>query len=217
MSLQVSVQASTVIYNNKKTLVERIELPDGIYARKTVKPLFGQHFAEGLCAREVRALEQLEGVPGIQQLVVQDSPTSFISTFIEGTTVRDAQTVPQGYFDRLATVLTTMHDYGVADLDFGHSCDLMIDPEGNPHVIDLAASLVLKYENSWMKQKTFDWIKALNWQYLARRKVKYAPAEATDAEKKLAAKFNTIASTWRAMKKIKHYVRRSQSNSVTSN
>ncbi len=201
-----------VIHENGASRVEIFNGPDGIYARKTVKApaMFGiriSGMARYLCAREVGILEKLQGVEGVQQLIEQDSPTSFISRYIDGKTLKQTQQVPPEYFDKLSRILESVHGRGIADLDFAHSDDLLVDKKGNPWIIDLTASVICEPGSNLFTRLAFDYVCKLNKTYLLRRKAKYALGALTLDEQRQAETIGALATTWRSLQAMKRYVK----------
>jgi len=179
-----------VIYEDKSTRVEVFEKNGRMYAQKTVKPpvLFGfslDFIARYMCGREVSVLERLQGIEGVQQLVVQGSPTSFVSEFINGVSLKEAKAIPADFFDKLQGVLRAIYNRGIADRHFRKSMDLLVGRDGNPYVIDLATALAYNPNGgvlSMMAKPVVDYIYRANERFLLRRKARYLPEKITPGE-----------------------------------
>lgn len=74
-----------IIFESPSTRIERFQDNGVDIVRKTVKG----KFARLLTSHEVNVLRRLKGVVGVQELIEQDSPTSFTSRYIEGKTLRE--------------------------------------------------------------------------------------------------------------------------------
>ncbi len=168
---------SKVIYDSPKARVEVLKKGSKLLARKTVKQYSGLEIAaEWLCAREVRALERLKGTEGIQQIVEQDSPISFLSEYVQGYPLNKAEHIPDDFFDNLREIMIAMHSEGVADLEFAHPPNVIINTVGDPVIIDLAASIIYDPSKGLMSRlvkPVFEYVKGLNHLYLIKRKNEY--------------------------------------------
>ncbi len=195
---------SITLYESPETTIEKFRLNGVLVVKKVIK----WKFAKLLCTHEVNVLRRLQWLEWVQQLVTQDSSTSFISTFIEGNTLLTEPNLPNDYFEKLTIILKRIHDKWVADPDFAHSVDLLVDKEGNPHVIDLASAII--YNKKWfiiplIIFPIFSYIKELNYKYIAKRKARFLPNQLTEHEKSLIQHMwltPNLARLWRRLWRI---------------
>ena len=194
---QTLAAGNTVIYQSPATTIEYFVRDGHELVRKNVTSLFGEFW----CGREVKVLERLVGLPGVQQLAERDSPTSFVSEYIPGTTLLEATDLPNDYFDKLAAILESVHARGVADIDFAHSRDLMVDKNGEPVVIDLACSVIYDSHAPMapLIKPVFDYVRELNHRYLLSRRARFAPHTLTEEERLRADDVGMLANTWRVI------------------
>ena len=195
LNLEEIDELTGIVHNDSSTLVELIQRYGKLYARKTVKSpkILGfslDFLARYLCSREVKILERVKGLKGSQQIIEQDSPTSFISEY-SGTLLKKAKSVPNDYFEKCREILELSHRRGVAYID----PDLMIDEKGNPVLIDLVASILYKPNGkvrSRIMKPFFEYVCEMNKRYLCRIKLKYLPNEVTSEEINEANKLTSL-------------------------
>jgi predicted Ser/Thr protein kinase len=113
---------------------------DGL-VKKTVykvKPLNGFSLfpsAKFSVDREIRALEMLKDVEGIQKFVKRDSNTIFYSEFIDGVSLPDCGSVPHSYFDELEKIVYKCVDRGVFRIGQNKS-DFLVTKDERPVIVD---------------------------------------------------------------------------------
>lgn len=206
MESALNVISENMLYDARDTSVELINLNGLRCVRKNVKSFLGSsHLAEILCNHEVKVLERVRGVNGVQQLVEQDSRTSFISKYEPGVALRYSKNIPRDYFEKLSAILRNIHERGVADIDFAHSTDLLVSEEGNPIVIDLASALIYDKNkmSSFIKKPLFDYICKLNKKYIIRRKLRFLP-ELSSRKDEQESKLDLLSESWRNFRSYTH-------------
>lgn len=194
---------TTIIYESKSTLVELMNDNCVETVRKTVKPPRIGHFeikplAAYLCSREVSALRKLQGLKGFQQLVMQDSGTSFISLYEKGVPIKKAHNLTPEYFAKLDKLVEEMHKAGVVDMDLGHTRDILIDESGNPTIIDFGGAVV--GSSGFFGKLFFGYMQAMNHRYVLRKKKKYLPSCVTAEDEKEIRKIGALPAAVRKMK-----------------
>ncbi len=96
--------------------------------------------------RELRALERLQGVPGIAADPFRLSPFALAYRHIPGITLKEARrtgTVTPEFFKQLEDTVQRMHGRGIVHLDIRYMRNILITPEGAPALLDFQSSLVL--------------------------------------------------------------------------
>lgn len=109
-----------------------MRLPPGV----RVAPL-----AAALARHEADLYEHLAGLRGIPLLVDRPAPDSFLRHWVPGTTVREAATLRDGFFDELEEVLLGVHGRGVAYVDLAKEENVLVDEGGAPWLVDFQVSV----------------------------------------------------------------------------
>jgi len=109
-------------------------------------PLFRFFIAPVLVKREVKALQHLDGTPGIPRFLGQIDRLSFAIEFIEGRPISGIHKgeMPPEVFGRMAKVVAAMHARGVAHGDLKRRSNLLLTPQNEVFIIDFAASIVAR-------------------------------------------------------------------------
>jgi hypothetical protein len=103
--------------------------------------LFRRLIAPILIRREHGALMKLRGVKGVPGVVSRIDRYAFATEHISGVSLDscEPERVDAAFYDRLRSVLDEIHGRGVAHGDLRSQGNVMIDEDGEPHVVDFAA------------------------------------------------------------------------------
>lgn len=109
--------------------------------RKTVRGYNSSRFCEKVSPeemvdREVKALNLLEGIDGVQKLVERVSPDTIITEYIPGASLKEWKgPLTHEYFDKLAYITKACHEMGVYRIG-DRQRDFLIRPDMSPAIID---------------------------------------------------------------------------------
>ena len=133
---------------------EPTDAPAAIVKFGRTAPLLGLPLAwlgAHLCRKEREVHRRLEHVPGVpaalDDLDTQALPRAFrhafARTYVPGRTLRDvpAHELPDDFFATLAALLDAVHARGVAVMDLQKAENILVDPQGQPHLIDFQLSV----------------------------------------------------------------------------
>ncbi|HUW21009.1 MAG TPA: hypothetical protein VMW16_17050 [Sedimentisphaerales bacterium] len=96
---------------------------------------------ELLCCHEVSILAHLNHLRGTPRLLSRYGKTGFIYEYIEGCSLSEQKELPDDFFDRLSELLRQIHKHNVAYLDMDKRSNILVGPDGRPHLIDFQISL----------------------------------------------------------------------------
>ena len=86
--------------------------------------------------REVRFYRALSDVPGVPDLLGTVGPTGFAHAFVPGRPLSRDMVVPDGFFDRLESLVGDLRSRGVAYVDLNKPENVLLGADGLPHLID---------------------------------------------------------------------------------
>ena len=118
-----------------------VTLEEGGLVRKTVRGLNKSRFsrkvdAKEMVDREIRALQLLEGVRGMQQFVKRESNDTFYTRYVSGTSLlKSPKNLSKEYFDKLFSIINEHQSRGIYRLSQSRR-DFIVDDKGNPVIID---------------------------------------------------------------------------------
>lgn len=142
---------------------------------------FGWLIGPLLIRREAQALRQLAGLPGIPKLIRRVDARAVLMQCVPAEPWPRMQP-PASSFDLLHTLVASMHARGVAHGDLRAPSNILVDPQGQPYIVDFAARVLRGHP--W--NKPWNWIFrrfcAADLSGLAKLKVKCAPELATPAD-----------------------------------
>ncbi|HEX4824970.1 MAG TPA: hypothetical protein VFV19_11730 [Candidatus Polarisedimenticolaceae bacterium] len=117
---------------------ETIALKDFGTRPLLVRQTLGRMFVR----RECRAYSAAAGAPGLVPFLGRRGPFALATAWVEAAPLSSFPEAEDAVFDRLDTILSGLHARGVAIADLHHR-DVLVSPEGEVHVVDLAAAYVL--------------------------------------------------------------------------
>jgi len=120
---------------------------DGI--RAAVKDYWGRDpryrttIGRWLINRETAVYSQLDGVPGIPSFCHRVDPYALAVEYIEGKNCSQcvAGELEPEFFEGLQQIVAALHARSVAHCDLKKDTNIIVDTEGRPRVIDLAAAI----------------------------------------------------------------------------
>lgn len=103
-----------------------------------------------LLARELRALQRLERIPGIPTRAFRLDRDAIGYRYTAGDTLRDLRNrhdiIDGRFFQHLEVTIDQMHDRGVAHLDLGNLRNILVTRDSRrPHVIDFGSCVFLEH------------------------------------------------------------------------
>ena len=143
-------QVERVLKSDAFGRVELVRTPRGRVVRRVASGgrVWGSRFvARILLERERRALEELEGLAGVAQLAdlpnvagesssAKDGRGLLARSWIEGSALNEAQSLPLDFFDRLEELVHELHTRGVCHNDLHKEQNVLIDEHGYPGLVD---------------------------------------------------------------------------------
>ena len=100
-----------ILSRDEGSLVELLD--DNLVKKLVLKPkssgLRYNVSPEEMVDREIRALELLADMEGVQKFVKRDSPKSFISQYVQAIALRDYnRSLPEQYFEELKVIMRSI-------------------------------------------------------------------------------------------------------------
>ena len=146
--------------------------------------------ARSLADREAGHLERLAGIRGIPRLLARPSPDSLMREWIDGTTLREIDHVPDTVFPALRELLAAVHARGVAYADLAKEENVVVDPSGHPWLVDFQISVA---KGSWLGAFAARLMKADRY-HLARHVKRRRPDQLTDDDLRALADGKSVIS-----------------------
>ncbi|MBN1905753.1 MAG: hypothetical protein JW927_11705 [Deltaproteobacteria bacterium] len=94
--------------------------------------------------REKKAYKKLEGFPGVPALFGSIGGVALIIEEIQGTdlgSIEVSKKLDKNFFRDLKQLIDRLHDRGIVHCDLKRAPNIMIGNDGNPYIIDWAASI----------------------------------------------------------------------------
>jgi hypothetical protein len=148
-----------------------------------------------LTRRELAAYEAARGLPGLPECLGRIGPWAIALEWIEGRTLADLSREPldDAFFDGVATILAGLHDRGIALGDLHHR-DVLVGPDRDAHVVDLATTLLLGGRPGRLRRALFARLKDQDLVALARLRARWTGRNEDEA----VAAVGERAATWHA-------------------
>lgn len=94
-----------------------------------------------LCGHEIFILNFLGGLRGIPRFISCYGRNGFVYEYIEGNTLAQGSSLPDGFFDELLELLEQIHRRNVAYLDLNKRGNIICGVDKKPYLIDFQISL----------------------------------------------------------------------------
>lgn len=136
-----------------------------------------------MCNREVHFYERLADLPNIPKVLGRVGETGFVHSYVDGRPLSDGKTVPEGYFEKLFTLIEELHRRGIAYVDTNKPQNILVGVDGEPYLIDFQISWD---SESWHCKPIRRWIMrklaAEDRYHILKHKRRLAPAKLTHTE-----------------------------------
>lgn len=125
--------------------VELVERAGGLAVRRVAAGgrLPGSRLvARLLLARERRALRALEGLAGVARVLREEAPGVLLRSYVPGTPLCRARTLPRDFFERLEELVRALHERGVCHNDLHKEANVLVGEDGHPGLVDFQLASV---------------------------------------------------------------------------
>ncbi len=153
--------------------VERLERPSGAVVRRVARGgrvPFAGWVARALLRRERRALRALVGMAQVPALVedaealagpsasgyAPPAGTALVRTWIAGEPLHRARELPEDFFDLLDALVEGLHARGVCHNDLHKEQNIVVGPDGRPHLIDFQLASVHRRRGRAFRRRAED-------------------------------------------------------------
>lgn len=155
----------------------------------------------------------LTGVAGVPRWVGRLAPTCYAVEYIEARPLDHFdEKIPPGFFDRLRMVFDAMHARGIAYGDANKKSNLLVQPDGEPAVIDFQISLRRRDDLfpplRGILRRVVAYLQNRDLYHLYKHKRRLAPAELTAEEDALSRQRTGLHALHRTLTKPYRALRR---------
>ena len=172
--------------------------PRGVLIRNTL--------GRWLVRREAAAYEAATGIGALPPFLGRVGPYALATEWVDARPLREHSGVrldPE-IFDRLAAVLDALHDRGVALADLHHR-DVLLGPDGDLHLVDLATAWVLGPRPGFLRRRLFHRFTESDRVNLARMRARFTGGDVDAA----VASVSREAAAWhRRGRRVKAFIDR---------
>ncbi len=193
---------STVLVSGKgvKADLHQVQWQGAALVVKTFlnKPAPVRWFGRYQIMREARAYRRLEGMTGIPVLHDGPDPYTLVLDYVEGqrlTRIRREPTPKRPVVEKLHGLIIAMHERGVAHLDLRRRDNILVDPDGDVHLIDFATAHVsspgtLRRRFLFPRFRSIDRSAFLKWKRLL------TPEDLTEREERKLRQHHLLRTVW---------------------
>jgi RIO-like serine/threonine protein kinase len=153
-------------------------------------PLWLRFLARRLMAREAAALARLGGIAGVPRLIEYDRYT-LKRSWLEGRPMHQSQPRDVRYFRAAAKLLRQLHRCNVAHNDLAKEPNWLVDPDGQPAIIDYQLAL-----HAPARGRLFRMLAREDLRHLLKHKRTYCSCSLTAREKRILATPAPISRIW---------------------
>ena len=150
-------------------------------------PVFGFVLGPLLVWREQKALQTLQGINGIPDLIKRVDRRALSMTYAPAVPVKQRRDDVNwsDYFPRLSGLVEKMHTTGVAHCDLRSPNNVLVDENNNPYLVDFVACVFRGAEWNPFSHWLFKRFCQVDQSAIAKLKLRYAPELLDDSEKEI--------------------------------
>lgn len=184
--------------------VSRLGDPDDYVERDTSSARWwARPVARWLAAREARALQRLESIPGIPALLIWNGRV-LRRSWIDGQPMQRARPVDPAYFREALRLLRRVHAAGVLHNDLAKEPNWLVTPAGRPALVDFQLSAQPRFRGRLFKARAHDDLR-----HLLKHKRSYCADRLTVRQRRVLARASLLSAGWaRSGKPIYRFVTR---------
>lgn len=139
-----------------------VTLVSGDSGQWVIKDFAGKHcffrytLGRFLIRREWSTLRRLQGLAGIPVEPIRLGPYTLSYRFVEGETLRSLQRrkarLDRDFFSALERLVSELHLRGFVHLDLRNGKNILVRPDGTPHLLDFQAGLWIGSLPMWLRR-----------------------------------------------------------------
>jgi serine/threonine protein kinase len=146
--------------------------------------------ARHLARRETRALQKLDGLPGVPRLLNIERHR-LTREWIDGRPMHHARPAEQHYYRSALLLLRRIHRRGVAHNDLAKETNWLVTPRGEPALVDFQLAHCSRSRGRFFRMLAHDDLR-----HLLKHKRTYLPQLLTQRERAILAKPSLLARLW---------------------
>jgi hypothetical protein len=152
-------------------------------------------FGVWMTRHEADLLRALAGVPGIPRYMGRWGRFGVLHEWIEGTDLKHAERIPDGFFDRFAAMLAAVHARGCALVDLNKGENIIVTADGGAGFVDFQLAFRHPGGTEGPPDPRRAWLHLLqreDWYHFLKHKSRHAGEQMTDAERRRARRSGWI-------------------------
>jgi len=154
----------------------------------------------------------IAGVPGVPRWLGRVRPGGFAIEFIDAQPLDHVAAAPAGFFERLREIFDQVHARGVAYCDANKRSNILVGPEGRPHLIDFQISLRRRDDLPWplraINRAFFRYMIQRDLYHLYKHKRRISPDELTPDQEAISRRRGLLLRVHRKLTDPYRWLRR---------
>ena len=182
---------------------EKFVVKDFSRNRCFYKNLFGRF----LIWREAKAYRRLRGLKGVPRCYGVLEGLALVTEFVEGKTIKQVEKkgdLSPLFFERLKKLIDSFHRRGIAHCDLKRTPNILVSPEGQPYVLDWAASVSASECRFYPLTKIYNRLLQDDNMALIKMKLRHIPHHVAQQEK---ARYESRSPGERLLRSIRDKLR----------
>jgi hypothetical protein len=184
--------------------VARVEHAGRAWARRALRP--GRlhpacWIGRLLLERERRALERLDGLPGVPALGGPEQRGVLWRTWIEGEPLSRAAELPSDFFDQLEALVRELHARGVCHNDLHKEPNVLVGADGWPGLVDFQLASVHRRQGALFRSRAREDLRHVEKHRRRYTRAGRAPAGVAGPARGAPPRRSLAAQAWRVLAK----------------
>jgi len=154
----------------------------------------------------------LDGIPGVPRWAGRLSETAYAIEYVDARPLDHLDKPPDGFFDRLRAILEAIHARGVGYCDANKRSNILVDPAGQPFLVDYQISLRRRDDLPWplsaLAAAAVRYVAQRDLYHLYKHKRRLCPEQMTPQEEGLSRRrtglhwlHRKLTKPWRALRR----------------
>ena len=187
--------------NGKRLVVKDFSRNRGFY-----RNVFGRF----LIWREAKAYRRLSGLKGIPRYYGVVEGLALVTEFVEGKTIKQMEkegTLSPMFFQKFRDVIDSFHKRGLAHCDLKRTPNIIVSPDGQPYVLDWAASVSERECRFYPLNKIYARLLQDDKMALVKMKLRHIPEQVSPEERAMYERRSAAERLLRSIRdKLRHWL-----------
>lgn len=159
--------------------------------------------------RELRMYATLRDLPNLPRVLGTVGKSGFILQFLHGRPLRKDSQVPDGFFDKLRTLVQKVHERGIAYVDMNKKANIIIGNDNEPYLVDFQISWDLhEMGDNFINRRILKRLQQEDLYHVNKHHARLRPDELTPEQREASVRRSVLIRVHRSVTRLYFKLRR---------